>query len=99
MLTTLATATAGEGNTGWGRPLALIGSALLFWLVSSAHKRWKEVKGKPFPTSGAKSIGPAKQRPAIGTGPDGGSGEGAPSLPASGGTTGPAEPVPHQASA
>lgn len=38
-----------EPNAGWGKLLALVGAAALFWLFTTAHGRYKSVQGKPLP--------------------------------------------------
>lgn len=45
-----------EPSQGWGGPVALILTALLFWAATSAHKRWLSTRENPSPTDGQKSL-------------------------------------------
>jgi hypothetical protein len=48
VLTVIAAAPADEPNTGWGKVLALIVAALLFWAATEAYGRWKATSSGGF---------------------------------------------------
>lgn len=85
MLTTFAAATVNSDQHGWGYPLALVIAAGVFWLATSAHKRWRELKNNPSPATEQKSI--AAVKPQVnsdsdsGLGPSSGGGEVVPLRP------------------
>jgi hypothetical protein len=60
MLTTLAAAAASDDKHGWGYPLALVIATAVFYLATSAHKRWRELKNNPSPTPGQKTLAAVK---------------------------------------
>lgn len=60
-MTTTIAAQAAE-NPGWGKLIALIVTALVFWASTAAHKRWQQVKtvDLPSPDQGPKVLAAVK---------------------------------------
>lgn len=55
-MTVLAAATA-EPNAGWGKLLALVIAAGVFWIGKTIYERWMSVPGDPHsPTDGAVAL-------------------------------------------
>jgi hypothetical protein len=66
----LYVAAPAEPTVGWGHPMALIITALVFWAFTSAYKRWKQVKNTPSqaPTSGPAQVTATTAKPQVNTG-------------------------------
>lgn len=66
-LTVIAAAPADEPNTGWGKVLALLVAAGLFWAATEAHKRWKALQETPSgsPSRAAAAVGANGAKPQI----------------------------------